>query len=716
MYIPNIPSVTTSVIDRSTIDIILNGNRTVLLPGFFKYGKEGFQKHSSSDEMKYNLGRQDLRKYGNAYLYGLGTVKTDNILTYRLLPGDATYANNVMFLDGTDVKFESYASIYSKADMEWFATVDPGGPDELIAKVNEEMVLSALATSRGEGYNSIFVSFSPAIDYEKMDSNADGETNYKFNFVQAEVYEETPTGIKSLGDPVVFSLIEYDKVTNEPITDKFNGKNLFVNTVFKDANEFATINVNDKFSVEMASNASIDAITDTRFIVEDTVETGKYYEIKVETYDAIVVDSNGLNHRVPTQRLTTVITNTAPDALFSPTIHLDDTVNSFGKEIQVTNSVISFVDTLYDAAGATELPIDGEEAFYNLTLDNSVDSLVAEVVFEEIVTLRHSIYAKLMDYSMKLYSGEDGMNLHLNDKLNMFGTSEIGKENASELLIDFYNNNDELREILYPKYDFDYIPDWTNTATVQQAIIGLADDLGLSMPILSLPLSYNPTITTKNLVDKDLQTRKETVFQSSYNSAMYSGQQNKTHRTDSSLRMYMPMSYYALLAHLRIDNQYSITEPVANMIKGTLDSTELNLTYSPSSIDIEQLRNQQINSVIVEPDGTYIIDQLTMYKKASKLSRINVVKPLHRIRKDLPRLLKDLLQTKAIGSVIDKAVTRTENELAKWVITPENTVDGIFKSAIVKATFNEDTYKLRLTITVNPVGTLESIDIPIIVV
>ena len=191
---------------------------------------------------------------------------------------------------------------------------------------------------------------------------------------------------------------------------------------------------------------------------------------------------------------------------------------------------------------------------------------------------------------------------------------------------------------------------------------------------------------------------------------------NKTHTTPKGNKIYMPFSYYAMCAHLRVDNQYSITEPVANMIKGTLDSTEINLTYAPSSLEIESLRNAQINAVISEPDGTYFIDQLTMYKKASKLSRINVVKVLHRIRKDLPRKLKDLIQNKANIDIIETAVTRTNSVLAKWVVSEDNKVDGIFEYANVTASYNDQTYKLRLTITVKPIGTLESIDIPIIVV
>ena len=693
MYIPNIPSVTTSVVDRSTIQVVLNGFRTILLPGFFKYGKEGFVTSSSPTEFEFNSGRADLKKYGKSYEYALAAAQSDNVISYRLLPDDATYANNTIKSNGT---YETFTGITSKDQLN---LSDP------------DIVISGLASNRGEGYNSIFVTFEPATGFEKMDANNEGETNYKFNFVQAEIYEETSNGVKALGDPIVFSLIQTDAETNNPILDKISGQDLFVNSIFKEANDFATLMVNDKFADEMAQNANIDKLVEKRLIVEDKETLGKFYEIKVENYDRIEVDANGVNQRIPDQRLTTVITNRTTTT--APIISYTDATSAVvGKEIVVINNVISFADTVGDvSAKPVSYDVDGVDAFYRLAID-----INGNAVFTEIDFLRHTIYKKLTSYSMKLFSGFDGANLHINGRLNMNGTSAPGAQNATELLLDFYNNTPELREVLYPKYDFDYIPDWTENVRVNAAIIRLADDIGLSMPILSCPLAYNPTIVTKDLPEKDLVVRKEQLFQSSYNSALYSGQMNKTHMTDSNIRMYMPMSYYAMRAHLRIDNAYSITEPVANMIKGVLDSTSLNLTYAPTSLEIEKLRNEQINTVIVEPDGTYIIDQLTMYKMASKLSRINVVKVLHRIRKDLPKLLKDLLQTKATGSVVETAVRRTEKELNKWLVTPENSADGIFKTVSVKASFNEETYKLRLTITVNPIGTLESIDIPIIVI
>ena len=58
------------------------------------------------------------------------------------------------------------------------------------------------------------------------------------------------------------------------------------------------------------------------------------------------------------------------------------------------------------------------------------------------------------------------------------------------------------------------------------------------------------------------------------------------------------------------------------------------LQYEPSDFAIEKLRNKQINSIIIEKDGTYFIDQLTMLKKRSKLNLVNVVKTIQKLRKE----------------------------------------------------------------------------------
>ena len=723
MYIPNIPGVSTSVVDKTSIAVVVNYNRTILLPMFSKYGKEGFMTSVGTDQFEYNHGSMDLKKYGIAYLYGLAAAKNNRVISYRLLPDDATYANNCLNLDGT---YTTIAGATSKELIFKTKNATSGGFED-----NNNMVLSALAKNRGEGYNTIFITFSTAKDFEKADANKDGETNYKFNFLQAQIYEESSLngGVVALGDPIVFSLMDVDPITNEPIVDKTTSEDLYVSNVFKDKNDFITlmINTNDSstYTSEILKHANIDAVNNYRRLIIKDPSAEKYYEIKMENYTTLVPDVNGINRATVKSRMAKVVTSTLPMDNFVKYIKASDadetileiTVNAGTKEIEL-KSVDGTTQAAIAASGKTipkTIVIDGEDAFYNVTasLSGTVFKLDEPIVFN---CLRHKIYKSLLTYSMKLYEGSDGKYLNPNGTLN-FGTSAAGQQSAKELLVNFYNNNADLREVLYPKYDFDYIPDWTENVMIQQAIVNLADDIGLTMPLISCPHDkYNPKIVTKDLHEYDITARKERLYQSSYNSMLYSGQMNKTHTTPKGSKIYMPFSYYAMAAHLRVDNNYSITEPVANIEKGIFDTDNLNLTYAPTSLEIEALRNVQINTAIVEPDGTYIIDQLTMYKKASKLSRANIVKVLHRIRKNLPKVLKSLIQQKETKDIRDTAIRRAESELSKWKVTTENYADGIFSEISVKGTFDNSTYKLRLAITVKPIGTIESIDIPIIVV
>ena len=769
MYIPDIPGISTSVIDKSVTEKKLNNNRTILLPGFFKYGAEGFQLSESVEEFKNRVGELNISKYGKAYLFGKLAAKTSRVLHYRLLPADATFANNVIDYFGN---YSTKQNITRKDQI--FITLDDKG------KVQENFsMLSALAKYRGEGYNNIFLTFKPATEFEKSYANANGELTYKFNFIQCEIFEETPNGVKSVSDPIVFSLMEKDEVTNQPIVDKTNGKSLFINHVFTGTNDFATLMLNDKYGDDIAKYQNIDSLLqakkteensvysglDGRFIVKD-INDNRHYEVYVETYYALEENSLGIKVRTKKNRLATRITTRKPRPKFLPIFHYIENDTKYYKEVIVDDNVITYtgegvktkLENLHiaDVDIAKSYFIDGEDALYEFSVGNQTKQVGKETVtyvdgkFQEYVGAvttkttasvdtdgkaiapadqvevttttidynRFALYKKLTTYSMKLYSGTDGKNLYdKSGRLNMYDhPGNIFSQNARELLLDFYNNNQEIREVLYPKHDFDYVPDWSEDGRIQSAIILLADDIGTTMPLVGLPLAYNPKIITRDLVARDLKMRKDGLFWSSYNSMCYSGQINKSHVLDSGEKITMGTAYYALAAHLRIDAQYSITEPVANMIKGVIDASNVNLTFSPTSLEIEQLRNLQINTIIEEPDGTYFIDQLTMYKKASKLSRANVVKTIHRIRKDLPRLLKDLIQLKATSDISGQAVKRTVKYLDKWKVSNNNVADGIFDTVNVKGIYNEETYKLRLNVTVKPIGTIESIDIPIIVI
>jgi hypothetical protein len=372
----------------------------------------------------------------------------------------------------------------------------------------------------------------------------------------------------------------------------------------------------------------------------------------------------------------------------------------------------------------TDIPsikyFDGDNSYYQVTINTE-----GKLVYNQVGFLRWYIYNYLLNHNIKMESGQDDSATATNPLFNSAGylylPSMAQTCKARDILVDFFNNTKEIREVMYPKYDFDYVPDWSNNVDVINAITLFGDSIGITMPLVSVPpVNYNIGTNTSNetAVQSDYDIRNSVLSLSSYNTMIYSSQVNKEHISlTNGQRLRMPTSYYALMAHLKTDRDYSITEPVANIAKGgLLNATRQNLAYEPGASQIAKLRNMQINTIIVEPEGTYFIDQLTAYKKASKLSRGSVVKVIHRIRKDLPKLLKDLVQRKETSNVVDVAVERVDKYMSKYKVSNENFKDGIFSSVNINAVYNESTYTLRLSITVNPIGTIEVIDIPIIVI
>ncbi len=759
MASPKIPGVTTSVIDQTSTEVSLIGGRVPFIALFSKYGK-GFRYCTTPKELKYYHGAIDVNKYGLGMEYAADAFQyTNKVLTYRLVSPDAAYSNYCISVDKTKfapsaydqladealansvpskiVKVSTFEGINSKD--EYITTIDGIMND---TANNDKVSFSILAQAPGVGYNDLFCTFSPALDYEKLDSNREGETNYKFNFVRSNIFENNINGdVKALGDSFTFSLIDQDGTTGKILTDMYNGDELFVNQITRLRNDFLTFAIDtdpeDGSSLireEMRKYASIDDLLisqgqKNRLILLDA---GKKYEIQCNA-DVVAQSDGSLKTVYTLSRLV------KPDSFYyqeSDNVQYISYVDSAGTTRYallkwVPTSVGATTYTLgYDVVSTKPgtvdevIPairyVDGSNAYYQISIDvNGV------LVYNQVGFLRWYIYNYLLNHNIKLESGTDDNPASGSSLFNSAGYLSLPSSSvnckASTIINTFFTSTPEIREVMYPKYDFDYVPDWSNNVDCINTILSFGDSIGISMPLVSMPaIGYNIGTNSDNdkAADADLELRNSLISLSTYNAMLYGSQINKYHISNNNgQRLRMPMSYYAMMAHLRIDRDYSITEPVANMIKGTLLGTsKKNLAYSPSSERIEKLRNVQINAVIDEPDGLYIIDQLTMYKKASKLSRGNVVKVLHRMRKDLPKLLKDLIQSKETSNVVDVALERTYTYLNKYLVSPENYADGIFRTVNVNAVYNQDTYTLRLGITVNPIGTIEIIDIPIIVI
>ena len=124
---------------------------------------------------------------------------------------------------------------------------------------------------------------------------------------------------------------------------------------------------------------------------------------------------------------------------------------------------------------------------------------------------------------------------------------ERSVQNASLQIQKDYAPHKAIHEVLYPELDFDYVPDWTSDMDIQASIIKFADEIGFTMPIISLPRVNAP--------DKDYKQRVEELYMSSFNTMIYSGQNNDAHYLSTNGKIIScPNSYYAMQVHLDVDN------------------------------------------------------------------------------------------------------------------------------------------------------------------
>jgi len=674
----NIPGITTSVVDYSIITPAIAGGRTPLIAGPSKFGDdENIMEFNDVQTVKYLTGGPNYQKYGLALHYVVGALTaTGKVLFKRLLPSDATYANIGIKKDNNgNLISTSYDNINDK-----YFFYNNG-------------ILNHFGKAKGEGYNEFYVHYQADPVTEKIYADDEGDPKYKYNFLKVTIYQKLPEGIKTIAGPFTISLIDTDPKLNVPIVDITTGETLFINDRIESKNDFVNVKLNETHLLELKKYLNINDLIEEKgtpeIILKDT-QTGINYKIKANPSNELYIEATsneGMNE--------VILKYYSSGAWNYVKLYVEN--GEIKKE--------STTDVGPDTPTYEKIYLVGDLNF----VEAYIDSESQELKVVEFKTARSDLYKKLLSQDWQFESGFDGEYLHINDQINFNGPSEEGKENVKQLLIKFFNENLDIREVMFPKYIFHYIVDWTSDLDVINSIINLTDDIGRALGIHSLPLSYD--------ADTDYKTRTEKLYQSTYNNILYAGEWNLKHYDEySGKNIAMPMSYYMMISHLKVDNQYSITEPVAGIVRGQLPVSGVQLSYTPKTPEIEKLRNVQINTIVKETDGIYSIDQLTMYKKASKLSRINIVKVIQQMRIDLPQLLKPYIQTKETIDVVGAIETVVSDYMNKWkVVAGSSNPDEIFKDISISTMFIPEEYKLIVSIRVVPIGTIEKIDIPIIV-
>jgi len=317
------------------------------------------------------------------------------------------------------------------------------------------------------------------------------------------------------------------------------------------------------------------------------------------------------------------------------------------------------------AGNTVRHPTTGRE-LYIVTRINEDSEFIRVIANEDKVKSLYGAGANDVEalYARKLVveSFSDQINFENGSDGSLFDSfGKLDWSVANKLLTSVFNGTYsedcvKLLDTQYQYYPIDYVVDPGYPLTVKAAMREFCDVREDVLGLISMPFNTKYT--------QDIESRLNDVPYATYNVMLYS-QYRKMTDPYTGKTVWFPPTYHALECHLNVDNTQGIAEPVA-MFKAFIQDP-IELSYSPIFAQANELTNRQINPTIKEPDGTYIPTQFTTYKRLSILQRAHVVKVIHTFRKEIPKILKDLLQRKATTNVIKEAYRRVNNYLKQWL-------------------------------------------------
>ena len=739
---PDIPGVFTEVIDNSIAEPNRLSKRTVLIVAPAKFGSGELLPFETTENLASTIGDENTFKYGLGQFYAKSFIQAGaNVLFKRIDDPTATYANQLLYRNpayygdttaGTPADYTReplagafFGDIVNKDTLISALPITSPNYSAANEKIKEDTILSLLSTGKGNGYTDLFTTFTDAKDYEKFEADDDGLENYKFNFIYGRVLE-AGAEVKKKSTSILFSLMDIDPEKKSVISHRSSGANLYVNEIFEKSNLYMSMRINSKFKDEMRKYPTIDSVLTEKnksFLYIESSST--FSDINLlpseRTWYEIEVDDSGKTPTFKIQRATFTTRRIKRDFAGKlptlPTFLVDGkkyilTIEDNNGKLSIKHNLINMSEATTYAEGEPAY-IDGTHAYYTFILRKNPANSNIEIVTDKFRFLRWEVYSYLRKYNVKLNGGKDST--ASNGFLNLDGSANVNAiANAS---YNYLVYDKEIREVVYPKFIFNYIIDWTQNVKVIDAMYLLADRLKRAMHIANCPsVRLNETGLSQDYSkENDLICREQYLTRSSYNTMLYSSQNNREHYDpETKLSHRLPSSFYALLNHIHIDNSnLGITEPVANIEKGIIRTQTLKLSHELYSEDIAELRKQQINCIVSDGSTNYFIDQITSYKKKSKLSLGNVVKTIQYLQVLIPAKLKPYLQKKETDIAVTANALNELQEILKPYKVNVNSKDAIFKTVVIKQSFNDNV--LQLLLRLNPAGTTEKIEVPIIV-
>ena len=365
---------------------------------------------------------------------------------------------------------------------------------------------------------------------------------------------------------------------------------------------------------------------------------------------------------------------------------------------------ISFAQSTPDGNPVVN-PVSGVNIFIdNVFKKNSYHVLVVSTpAAVDLVQEKPWIYGKALE---KFFTS--------NPKLSLFNGSDgtLDAATMKSLLIQAYNGtyNSETAQMLiseYPvkPYEVEYVVDYTGDPDVQSAVANFAQARQDCIAIVSSPYSTN--------YQNDKDWRINVLNASNFSLGLYPGVYGEIYDPYNKRDIQLPQSFWALDDHLYVDIAMDLTVPAAGLNGGALRTPIKNPSYIPTLEEAEELAEIQINPLVKTADGTYFyLTQYTAYKRPTYLQRLNYVKFLNKVKKDLYPRLYDLLQRKATPEIIEEANRRVTEYLSNFTVDKPRM--NIIESFEVNVNFDKSTFTLNIDITLVLVGIIEEINVNLI--
>lgn len=259
---------------------------------------------------------------------------------------------------------------------------------------------------------------------------------------------------------------------------------------------------------------------------------------------------------------------------------------------------------------------------------------------------------------------------------------------------------------IYPWYLFDYVLCGGYGTMVAEAARTLVDLRGDCL-LLSDTGSYVES------ADADMDIRRTTLSWNTWNAMLYT-QYREIEDIHTGKSFYVTPVYHAIERHLYVDELYWIAEPVAGIEKGAITGVT-NFAYKPKLTKLGDMLDMELNPVIQEPDGSYLLHQLTTWKRLSVMKRAHVVKFIQYCKKRIPTILKDIVQRKATQYWINQCNERINGFMTPFLDKGDSDKYAAITmfNAIVK--FDDVRSEINVALTVKPIRAIERILVNIIV-